>query len=221
MSTSTPPQKIRVFLADDHTVVREGLRLLVNREPDMEVIGEAANGEVAWREAKTLQPDVVVMDVSMPELNGVQATERLKVSCPHIKVVALSAYSDTAHIRQLLASGASSYVLKHTAAEELIRAIRTVINGGVYLDPAIAGKIVEGCISPSASAKGADSLSEREHEVLLSVARGYTNAEIAERLHISIKTVETHKARVLQKLNLHTRADIVSYALEQGWLHNN
>lgn len=212
--------KLRVYLADDHNVVREGLRLLVNAQADMEVIGEAGDGETAWREAKVLQPDILVMDVSMPKLNGLQTTERLRATCPDVKVVALSAYSDAAHVRQLLASGAKSYVLKQTAAEELIRAIRKVAEGGVYLDPSIAGKVVEGCINPTSLEKGPESLSERELEVLIKIARGHTNAEIADHLHISIKTVETHKSRFLQKLDLQTRADIVSYALKQGWLHN-
>ena len=220
LSRSQSSPKLRVYLADDHNVVREGLRMLVNAQLDMEVVGEAGDGETAWREAKTLQPDILVMDVSMPKLNGLQATERLKATCPNVKVVALSAYSDAAHVRQLLASGARSYVLKQTAAEELIRAIRMVAGGGVYLDPSIAGKVVEGCVNPSSLEKGPESLSERELEVLIKIARGHTNAEIAEQLHISIKTVETHKSRFLQKLDLQTRADIVSYALKQGWLHN-
>lgn len=213
-----PPKKLRIYLADDHIVMREGLRLLVNSQPDMQVIGEAGDGETAWREAKTLQPDVVIMDVSMPKLNGVHATERLKLTCPNVKVIALSAYSDAAHVRQLLASGASSYVLKQTAAEELIRAIRTVAGGGVYLDAAIAGMVAEGYANPNTPTTGPESLGERELEVLIEIARGYTTAEIAEHLHISSKTVETHKARFLRKLNLQTRADIVSYALKQGWL---
>ncbi len=218
---SHQPAKLRVFIADDHAVLREGLRLLVNQQPDMEVVGEADNGEDAWRNAKAMQPDIVLMDISMPGLTGVQATERLSVACPQIKVVALSAYSDAAHVRQLLASGAKSYVLKHTAAEELIRAIRIVAGGGVYLDPAIAGKLVEGLTHPASIHNGAESLSGREKEVLIGVARGYTNAEIAGRLHISIKTVESHKARILQKLDIQSRADIVSYALRQGWLQND
>ncbi|HEY0073983.1 MAG TPA: response regulator transcription factor [Abditibacteriaceae bacterium] len=212
--------KLRIYLADDHLVVREGLRLLVNAQADMGVIGEAGDGETAWREARVLQPDILVMDISMPNLNGLQATERLKATCPDIKVVVLSAYSDAAHVRQLLASGAKGYVLKQTAAEELIRAIRIVAGGGVFLDPFIAGKVVEGCVNPASLDKGPESLSERELEVLIKIARGHTNAEIAEHLHISIKTVETHKSRFLQKLDLQTRADIVSYALKQGWLHN-
>lgn len=174
----------------------------------------------AWREARAKQPDVVVIDVSMPKLNGMQATERLRSTCPAVKVVALSAYSDAAHVRQLLASGAASYVLKETAGEELIRAIRTVASGGVYLDAAIAGIVAQGYAGPATMPQAPDVLSERELEVLIEIARGYTTAEIAEHLHISTKTVETHKARFLRKLGIHTRADIVSYALKQGWLNN-
>jgi two-component system response regulator NreC len=211
-------KKLRVFLADDHAVVREGLKLLVNSQADMEVVGEAGDGNAAFREAQALEPDVVVMDVSMPQLNGAQATERLKVVCPHIKVVALSAFADEMHVRQLLASGASGYVLKRTVAEELTKAIRTVESGGTYLDPAVAGAVVAGYTNHVFTCKGADSLSEREREVLLEVARGYTNKEIGEHLHLSVKTVEGHKSRILEKLDLQSRADIVRYALRQGWL---
>ncbi len=213
-------KKLRIFLADDHTIMRAGLRMLVEAQPDMEVVGEAGDGESAWRDAKTLQPDIVVMDVSMPQLNGIKATERLKLHCPQIKVIVLSAYSDAAHVRHLLASGAVSYVLKQTAAEELIRAIRTVASGGVHLDSAIASKVVAGYLKGASSDKGPESLSERELEVLIQVARGHTNNEIADSLHLSIKTIEKHKSRFMQKLALHTRADIVSYALQQGWLQN-
>jgi two-component system response regulator NreC len=217
---STPAaKKLRVFLADDHAVVRAGLKLLISAQSDMEVIGEAGDGSTAVHEARTLLPDVVVMDVSMPELNGVQATERLKNVCPDIKIVVLSAYSDAAHVRQLLASGASSYVLKRTASEELIRAIRTVAQGGVYLDPAVAGAVVMGYARP-AEVKDASTLSPREYEVLLDVVHGYTNKEIADRLHLSVKTVEGHKTRIMEKLDLRSRAELVRYALRQGWLQD-
>lgn len=210
--------KLRVLLADDHAVVRDGLKLLVNAQPDMEVVGEAGDGSTACREAKALRPDIVVMDVSMPEMNGAQATERLKVSCPNIKVVALTAHSDEAHVRQLLASGASGYVLKNTISEELTNAIRAVAAGGIYLDPAIAGTVVGGYVNLSFSPKGVENLSAREHEVLVEVARGYTNKEIAERLHLSVKTIEGHKSHVMEKLGFASRAELVRYALQQGWL---
>lgn len=219
-TTTDPSKKLQVLLVDDHAVVREGLRLLINAQPDMEVTGEARDGTLVLQLAKKLHPDVVVMDISMPELNGVLATERLKAACPRIKIVVLSSYSDEAHIRQALASGASSYVLKRTIAEELIRAIRAVAAGGVYLDPSIAGAIASSYANSLPENKGAEHLSKREHEVLLDVAYGYTNKEIADRLHMSVKTVEGHKARIREKLNLATRAEIVRYALHQGWLQD-
>jgi len=213
-------QKLRVLLVDDHAVVREGLRMLIDSQTDMEVAGEACDGNIALQKAKELRPDVVVMDISMPNLNGVQATERLKAFFPDVKVVALSSYSDESHIRQLLASGASSYVLKRTIAEELIRAIRTVAGGGVYLDPSIAGIVTNSYANSVPEDKVAEQLSRREHEVLLDVAYGYTNKEIGDRLRISVKTVESHKARIREKLDLATRAEIVRYALRQGWLQD-
>ncbi len=212
--------KLQVFIADDHAIVREGIKLLINSQSDMMVVGEAGDGEEAWQKMRLLNPDVAVMDVSMPLLNGAQTTERLKVSCPQIKVLALSAYQDEAHIRQLLASGASGYVLKKAIAEELTTAIRTVARGGVHLDPAIAGKIVVGYINPVGQENNADTLSAREREVLILVAWGHTNKEIAERLLISVKTVEGHKARILEKLNFKSRAEIVRYALRRGWLQD-
>ncbi|MBV9868951.1 MAG: response regulator transcription factor [Abitibacteriaceae bacterium] len=211
-------KKLRILLADDHAVVRAGLKLLVNQQLDMEVVGEAGDGLDACQQAKTLCPDVVVMDISMPEMNGVQAAERMRHICPQAKVVILSAFADEVHIRQLLSLGAAGYVLKSTIAEELTRAIRAVVSAGMYLDPAIAGKVVGGYVNPAFRTKGEASLTAREQEVLLDVARGYSNKEIAERLHLSVKTVEGHKARILEKLNLKSRADIVRYALRQGWL---
>lgn len=212
-------KKLTILIADDHAVVRQGIKLLLCSQPDMEVVGEAGDGEEAWQRARELLPDVVVMDVSMPHLNGAQATERLKVSCPQVKVIALSAHQDEAHIRQLLAAGASGYVLKKTIAEELTTAIRTVARGGVHLDSQIAGKVVGGYIKPSGD-DGDIALSAREREVLTLVAWGYTNKEIAARLLISVKTVEGHKARFMDKLDLSSRADIVRFALKRGWLRD-
>lgn len=213
-------KKIQVLLVDDHAVVREGLRLLIDAQPDMEVTGEAGDGIIALQKAKELNPDVVVMDISMPNLNGAQATERLKAVNPRIKVVALSSYSDEAHVRHLLAAGASSYVLKRTIAEELIRAIRTVVEGGTYLDPSIAGIVANGYTNTTPDGARSGTLSRREHEVLLDVAYGYTNKEVADRLHVSVKTVEGYKVRIREKLDLATRAQIVRYALRQGWLQD-
>ena len=211
---------LRILLADDHAMMREGLRSLVNAQADMEVVGEAGDGRAALLKARELQPDVVVMDISMPELNGIQATERLKGCCRKAKVLALTAYDDGGYLRQLLEAGASGYVLKRAAAEELVKAIRVVAAGGVYLDPALAGRVVSGYIGRKRLRGEAQNteLSEREEEVMRLVAWGYTNKEVAAYLNISVKTVETHKTNLMEKLDLKGRADIVRYALRQGWL---
>jgi DNA-binding NarL/FixJ family response regulator len=212
--------KLRVFLADDHAVVREGLKALVNSDPEMEVSGEAGDGQSACRQIQELQPDVAVMDVSMPEMSGAQATEQLKRDCPSVKVLALTVHEDKGYLRQLLEAGAAGYVLKRAAAEELIHAIRTVAAGGVYLDPALAGKVVSGFVHHPAgrAAAGTGELSEREEEVVKLIAEGHSNKEVAKRLDVSIKTVETYKARSLEKLGLHSRAELVRFALRRGWL---
>ena len=212
--------KLRIFLADDHAVVREGLKSLVNSQPDMEVVGEAGDGHAALRGVRELRPDVLVLDITMPELNGLDVTERLKQACPRVRVLALTVHEDTSYLRQLLQAGASGYVLKRGAAEELILAVRTVAAGGVYLDPSLAGRVVSGYLGgqfglPS-SPRG--DLSEREAEVLRRIALGYSNKEIAAQLGVGVRSVETYKTRLMEKLDLRSRADIVRYALHQGWL---
>jgi DNA-binding NarL/FixJ family response regulator len=212
--------ELQIFLADDHAVVREGLKALINNQPDMQVIGEAEDGRAACQRARDLQPDIVILDVSMPHLNGAQAAEQLKRVCPNAKVLALTVHEDTGYLRQLLEAGAAGYVLKRSAAEELIRAIRIVAAGGIYLDPNLAGKLVNRFVRKQSTndvLQGSD-LSDRETEVLRLVAQGYSNKEIAAQLNISIKTVETYKARSIEKLGLHSRVEIVRYALQQGWL---
>ena len=212
---------LRIFLADDHVVLREGLRSLVNAQSDMIVVGEAGNGRAALQQVREIQPDVVIMDVSMPELNGIQVTERLKRAYEKIMVLILTAHDDSGYLRQLLEVGASGYVLKKAAADDLIKAIRVVSAGGVYLDPSLAGKVVGGYLGKRGfrSNPAGNEISEREAEVLRLVAWGYTNKEVAGYLGISVKTVETHKANLMQKLDLKSRVEIVRYALRQGWLH--
>jgi DNA-binding NarL/FixJ family response regulator len=215
--------KLQIFLADDHVVVREGLKALINAQPDMLVIGEAGDGQTAWQQASECQPDVVIMDITMPGLNGVQATAQLKRACPQIKVLALSVHDDTSYLRQLLAAGAAGYILKHAAADDLIQAIRTVATGGVYLDPALAGHVVAGYVrvpAPASELLGT-ALSERETEVVQRIAQGYSNKEIAAQLGLSVKTVETYRARAMEKLGFESRAALVRYALEHGWLHSS
>ena len=210
---------LRVVLADDHAVVREGLKALVNAQPDMRVVGEAADGEAAWRAATILAPDVLVMDLSMPRLGGAEATSRVRRDCPAVKVLALTVHEERAYVTELLRAGASGYVLKRAAAAELVRAVRTVAAGGTYIDPSIASSVVEGYLeSDGAQRTPAAALSDREREVLLRIARGFSNKEIAAALALSVKTVETYKARMADKLGLRSRVDIVRYAARQGWL---
>ena len=213
-------RKLQIFLADDHAVVREGLKALINAQRDMEVMGEAAEGASACEQVTRLQPDVVVLDVSMPVMSGAAAAGRLRQECPQVKVLAITVHEDRGYLRQLLEAGAAGYVLKRAAAEELIQAIRAVAAGGIYLDPALAGKVVGGFVrkQPGKGATGEGELSDRESEVVRRVAAGHSNKEIAGQLEISVKTVETYKARSLEKLGLHSRADLVRYALHQGWL---
>lgn len=212
--------QLRIFLADDHVVVREGLKALINAQTDMRVIGEAGDGETACQQAEQTQPDIVIMDITMPGLNGVQATVQLKRTCPQIKVLALSVHEDTSYLRQLLAAGAAGYILKHAAADDLIQAIRIVAGGGVYLDPALAGHVVARYVRVPAisTALMGTELSERETEVVQRIAHGYSNKEIAAQLKLSVKTVETYRARAMEKLGLDSRAALVRYALEHGWL---
>lgn len=214
--------KLGIFLADDHAIIREGLKSLINAQPDMHVVGETDNGRTAWLEARTLLPDVVVMDISMPELNGAKATEQLKRDCPQIKILALTVHNDQGYLHQLLKAGASGYVLKRAAAHELIQAIRTVAAGDTYLDPTIANKVVGSYISKKSVKEGMPQrdLSEREKDVLRLIALGYSNKEIATKLDVSVRTVETYKVRLMEKLNFHSRTEIVRYAMLQGWLQD-
>lgn len=214
--------KLRIFLADDHAVVREGLKALINGQPGMEVVGEAADGRTACVRAADLRPDVVVMDVSMPDMNGVQATRELRSVCPEIRVLALTVHEDRSYLRELLEAGASGYVLKRAAAEDLVYAVQVVARGEVYLDPIVAAAVVEqlGRKPLRGDALTVDHLSDRETEVLQLIAQGHSNKEIAARLEISVKTVETYKARSMEKLGLSGRADIVRLALDRGWLQN-
>ncbi len=211
---------INVFLADDHSLVREGLRLLIEAQQDLQVVGEAGDGESAWRGVRDMRPDIVVMDVSMPVLGGAPATEHIRASCPEVKIIAVSAYQDAAHIRQMLTAGASGYVLKKAASQELVGAIRTVVGGEIYLDPTIAAQIAAGVFDPTGDEEMPNNLSAREMEVLLEVAWGHTNMEIAAKLHLSVKTIEGHKAKIGEKLGLSSRAQIVRYALRRGWLRD-
>jgi DNA-binding NarL/FixJ family response regulator len=207
--------KLRVLLADDHNVVRAGLRALIDAQDDMEVVAEAADGESACRLTAELGPDVAVLDVSMPILGGARATARIARDRPGTKVVALTVHEDRGYLQQLLQAGAAGYVLKRAAADDLIHAIRTVARGGTFLDPSLAGKVLGGLAGRPAYG---GALSDREEEVLRLIARGFTSREIAAQLEVSVKTVETHKARAMEKLSLESRAGIVAHAIQAGWM---
>jgi DNA-binding NarL/FixJ family response regulator len=215
--------KLRILLADDHAVLRDGLKALVNAQPDMEVVGEADNGKIACEKTKQLLPDVVVMDVSMPEMNGVQATQTLRRELPDLKILALTAHEDKGYLRHLLEAGASGFLLKRAASDELIQAIHVVAANGSYIDPTLAGKVMRNMLNQSAVKRDGHEIepSDREADVLRLIAWGYSNKEIAARLKISVKTVETYKARLAEKLQLTSRSEMVRYAVRRGWLQDS
>ncbi len=213
-------QKLRVLLADDHKIVRDGLRLLIDSQPDMCVVGEAADGQEVVAQARELKPDVVVMDLSMPRVGGLEATGLLKSEFPALNIVVLTAHEDESYLTQLCKAGAAGFVLKRSAGDELVRAINTTAGGGLYFEPALASKALARRIAgpPSNGKAAGPALSEREHEVLVRLAWGLSNKEIAGELRLSVKTVETYKVRIAEKLGLRSRAEMVRYALKQGWL---
>ncbi len=215
--------KLRIVLAEDHQTVREGIKLLINSQPDMEVISEAGDGVAAIKEVQRLTPDIIVMDISMPELNGLKATKKLKQICPGVKILTLTRHTDDAYLQQLIGAGASGYVLKQSAPTELIRAIRTIAEGNAYLDPALTNKVFGGYASRKMSLRGENkaAITDRESEVLRLIAWGYSNKEIAGQMDISVKTVEAHKANAMRKLDMRSRIDIVRYAILQGWLQES
>lgn len=214
--------KLRIFIAEDHETVREGLRLIINSQTDMEVCGEAGDGQTAVESAQELQPDVVVMDVTMPKLNGLKATKKLKKLCPHLKILTLTRHTDDGYLQELLRAGSGGYILKQSASTELLRAIRAIAAGGNYLDPAIVGRVMGGYAKRlSGETTKGNTLSDRETEVLRQIAWGYSNKEIAASLTLSIKTVEAHKANAMRKLDIGSRIDIVRFAILQGWLQDN
>ena len=209
--------KIRVVLADDHAIVREGVRMILNAQPDMEVIGEASNGAGALSLAHTLKPDLVLMDIGMPGMNGLEATRALKEAHPLIQVLILTMHEDEDYFFRILAAGASGYVLKGAGSDELLSAIRAVSQGGVYLFPTMAKKLVSDYLKGQESSAGAgDPLTPREREVLKLIAAGKMNREIAELLVISLNTVQTHRLHIMEKLNLHNRTELIKYAIRRG-----
>ena len=223
VASGVAPKVVRVVIADDHAIVREGLRVLVEAQPGLAVVGEAADGEEAWRRARDLKPDVLLLDLSMPGASGADVAERIAHDCPTVRILALTMHEERGYVTRLLRAGASGYVVKRTASAELVRAIRAVAAGGTYVDPSLAGALLQGT---SRAARGANApratteLTTRESEVLRLVARGHSNKEIAAALEISVKTVESHKANGMAKLGTATRAALVLFAVDEGWLRD-
>jgi DNA-binding NarL/FixJ family response regulator len=208
----------RILLADDHKIVRDGLKALIEKELGMEVVAEAESGRKALRLARKLKPDVVIMDVSMPDLNGIDATRQILAEVPRVKVVALSMHSQKQFVEGMLKAGVCGYLLKDGAFEELINAVNTVMHGRFYLSPDITGVVVGDYLKfhrdhPNQNAKA---LTVREREVLQLIAEGQSVRNIAEKLHISVKTVETHRSHIMQKLDLHTVAELTKHAIREG-----
>ncbi len=211
---------IRIVLVDDHRIVREGLRALLEKHADFEVVGEAHNGRDAVRLTRRLRPHVVVMDISMPDLNGVEATRHILRESPNTRVTALSMYSDRRFVTGMLRAGASGYLLKQCAYDELVRGVQTVADGHTYLSPQIADLVVERCIRQPASAAETAArgsvLTPREREVLQLLSEGHGAKQIAARLHVSARTIDTHRQHIMSKLDLHSAAELTKYAVREG-----
>ena len=211
----------RIILADDHPIVLAGLRNLITAQSDLALVGDASNGMAALRLIRETRPDVAVVDISMPELNGIMLARRVADEAPDVRVMVLTLHEDRAYLKQALDAGVRGYVLKRSAAESLIHAIRAVMVGGLYVDPAIANRVFDSAPQRGARQPGninIPDLTERETEVLKLVALGFTSKEISRRLDVGVKSVETYKARGTEKLGLKSRAELVRYAASQGWL---
>lgn len=213
---------IRLLVADDHAIVRSGLSMLINAQPDMEVIGTAADGGEAFQKALELQPDIVLMDLSMPPgENGLSATQRLSDAAPHIHILVLTMHDDEEYLFRVLQAGAHGYILKSAPDADLLTAIRTIHSGAAYLYPSATKSLIQEFLTRVKRGENLEQfhvLTDREQEILTLIAKGYSNKEIAEKLILSVKTVETHKAKVMEKLQMKTRHELVSYALKKGLL---
>jgi DNA-binding NarL/FixJ family response regulator len=205
---------IRILLADDHALVRQGFRMILEAQPDMEIVGQAGNGREAVELAEKLHPDVVVMDVAMPELNGTEATRRLAASTPRTRVLALSMHKDSVYVREILRAGARGYLLKDSGDTDLVAAVRAVAKGEGYISPAVSDAVLSDYRKHVSDP--IDLLTGREREVLQSIAEGKTNKEIATALNLSVYTVEAHRGRIMEKLNLHSTGELVRFALRNG-----
>lgn len=211
---------ITLMLVDDHDIVRAGLRMLLDAQPDMEIVAEADSGPEALRAASTCQPDIVLMDVTMPEMNGIETTRQLKKQCPNTRVLALTIHEEAEYLLQMLEAGASGYVPKRAAPDDLLDAIQSIHQGQVYLHASVAGALVDNYLQRGGAAKTEDSptLTSREIEVLTLIAHGLTNKQIGEQLGISPRTVARHRDNISAKLELSTRSDLTRYAIQQGFV---
>jgi DNA-binding NarL/FixJ family response regulator len=207
-------KRIRILLADDHAVVRQGFKMILSAHPDMEIVGEAGNGREAVQLAEELRPDIVVMDVAMPELNGIEATRRVMEAVPHSRVLALSMHKDSVYVREILRAGARGYLLKDAPAGDLVSAIRALASGEGYLSPAVSNAVLDDYRKHVTNP--IDLLSSREREVLQMLAEGKTNKEIAVILNLSVYTVDAHRGRIMEKLNLHSINELVRFAVRNG-----
>jgi DNA-binding NarL/FixJ family response regulator len=210
--------QIKILLADDHKIVRDGLRALIEKEPDMAVVAEACDGRTTVRKAKELMPHIIIIDISMPDLNGIEAARQIMSNTPNTKIIALSMHSDRRFVMNMLEAGAAGYLLKDSAFEELSMAIKTVLSGKPYLSPAIAGVVVEDVMRHSSqkTSRAKIELTPREREVLQLLAEGHTTKHIASQLNVSVKTVETHRRQVMEKLDTHSVAELTKYAIREG-----
>lgn len=207
-------EKIRILLADDHAVVRQGFKMILAAQPDMEIVGEAGNGREALESSGRLQPDVIVMDVAMPELNGIEATRRLADVSPRTRVLALSMHKDSVYVREILRAGARGYLLKDSIASDLLAAVRAVARGEGYLSPGVSDAVLNDYRRHVTDP--IDLLTSREREVLQMIAEGKTNKEIATVLNLSVYTVDAHRGRIMEKLNLHSVNELVRFAVRYG-----
>jgi DNA-binding NarL/FixJ family response regulator len=207
-------KKIRILLADDHAMVRQGFRMILSAQSDMEIVGEAGNGREAVELADNLKPDVVVMDVAMPELNGIEATRRITAASPRTRVLALSMYKDSVYVREILRAGARGFLLKDAIDRDLLAAVRAVASGEGYLSPAVSEAVLSDYRRHVTDPL--DLLSSREREVLQMIAEGKTNKDIAAALELSVYTVDAHRGRIMEKLNLHSVGELVRFAVRKG-----